>query len=221
LNKLHRLLELRQRNDRREISPSGSPSSCARRYLEQRPATPPVYHFSGCRSRVHCIQPIGAESIAIAQRSVVTTKSQLKFSNDRSEATIAVESVASGKGWCTVVPFVTEEAKDLSMSVFGLWVSSGVTVASFVTAPPHQGIASPSSLGLLHTRGRLGREKISALLNGAPFKVRQDHNQRGLLLDVPSATPAAQVLDVMCTLTSELCDFELTGAWRLDLFTRD
>ncbi|MGC1419013.1 MAG: hypothetical protein WA786_02680 [Acidimicrobiales bacterium] len=150
----------------------------------------------------------------------MTTKSQLKFSLDRNDAEVAVDSVGSGKGWCNVVPIVTQDAKDLTMSVFGLWVSSGVTVASFVTAPPRQGVASPSSLGLLHTRGRLGRDRISTLLNGAPFTVRQDHNHRGLLLEVPSTAPTAQVLDVMCTLTSELCDYELTGTWRLDLFTR-
>jgi hypothetical protein len=151
----------------------------------------------------------------------VTTKSRLKFSSDRIDAIAAIDSVASGKGWCNVIPAVTEEAKDLTMNGFGLWVSKGVTVASFVTAAPRQGVAQPSSLGLLHTRGRLGRERIASLLNGAPFVTRQDHNQRGLLLDVAPTTPSEQVLEVMCNLTSELCDYELTGTWRLDLFTRD
>ncbi len=151
----------------------------------------------------------------------MTTKSRLKFSSDRIDAIAAIDSVASGKGWCNVIPAVTEEAKDLTMNGFGLWVSKGVTVASFVTAAPRQGVAQPSSLGLLHTRGRLGRERIASLLNGAPFVTRQDHNQRGLLLDVAPTTPSEQVLEVMCNLTSELCDYELTGTWRLDLFTRD
>ncbi len=167
------------------------------------------------------ILTINVELSANPQRSWVTTKSQLTFSLDRSDAIVTIDSVGSGKGWCNVIPIVTEDAKDLTMSVFGLWVSSGVTVASFVTAPPRQGVASPSSLGLLHTRGRLGRDRISTLLSGAPFTVHQDHNQRGLLLDVPSTAPATQVLDVMCALTSELCDFELTGSWRLDRFERD
>jgi len=95
-----------------------------------------------------------------------------------------------------------------------------VTVASFVTHPSRHGEAPPSSLGLLHTRGRLGRERIAALLAGAPMRVRQDHNQRGLLLEVATDVPSSLVIDVMCTLTSSLCDYELTGAWRLDLFVR-
>jgi hypothetical protein len=150
----------------------------------------------------------------------LTTRSQLRFSTDRADALSAIESVASGKGWCNVVPAVSEDVKDLTMNGFGLWVSKGVTVASLVTAPPRRGVDQPSSLGLLHTRGRLGRDRIISLLGSAPFKVRQDHNQRGLLLDVPARTPASPILDVMCSLTAELCDYELTGYWRLDLFVR-
>jgi hypothetical protein len=150
----------------------------------------------------------------------LNTRSQLRFSTDRADALRAIESVASGKGWCNVVPAVSEDVKDLTMNGFGLWVSKGVTVASLVTAPPRHGVDQPSSLGLLHTRGRLGRDRIISLLGNAPFKVRQDHNQRGLLLDVPAYTPAGPILDVICSLTAELCDYELTGYWRLDLFIR-
>jgi hypothetical protein len=152
---------------------------------------------------------------------LVTTRSQLHFSNDRAEALVAMDSVASGNGWCNVIPGVDEDAKDLTMNGFGLWVSKGVTVASLVSAPPRQGVAQPSSLGLLHTRGRLGRERIATLLAGANFRVRQDHNQRGLLLDVEPDTPATIVLNVMCSLTADLCDYELTGSWRMDLFVRE
>ena len=150
----------------------------------------------------------------------MNTRSQLRFSNDRADALSAIESIASGKGWCNVVPAVIEDVKDLTMNGFGLWVSKGVTVASLVTAAPRHGVDQTSSLGLLHTRGRLGRDRIASLLGSAPFKVRQDHNQRGLLLDVPAHTPAGPVLEVMCSLTAELCDYELTGSWRLDLFIR-
>jgi hypothetical protein len=137
----------------------------------------------------------------------MTTRSQLKFSTERAGAVAAIASIAAGRGWCNVVPEVTEEAEDLTMSVFGLWVSKGVTVASFVTAAPRRGEAQPSSLGLLHTRGRLGRERIAEM--------------RGLLLDVAADEKPTTVLEVMCRLTSSLCDYELTGIWRLDLFARD
>jgi hypothetical protein len=150
----------------------------------------------------------------------MTTRSQLTFSTVRTGAVAALTSIAAGKGWCNVVPEVTEEAEDLKMSVFGLWVSKGVTVASFVTAAPRRGVAQPSSLGLLHTRGRLGRERLAELLGATTMRVRQDHSQRGLLLDVEPDEAPSTVLEMMCHLTSSLCDFELTGVWRLDLFAR-
>lgn len=150
----------------------------------------------------------------------MVTRSELTFSNDLSNATAAIESIGAGRGWCNVVPKVTEDVEDLAMSVFGLWVSKGVTVATFVTAAPRRGVVPPSSLGVLHTRGRLGRERVKELLGDADLKVRQDHSQRGLLLDVAPDYPSARVLDVMCRLTSALCDYELTGLYRLDLFVR-
>jgi hypothetical protein len=119
-----------------------------------------------------------------------------------------------------VVPEVVGEVPDVAMNSFGLWLNKGVTVATFVTYAPRQDVAQPSTIGVLHTRGRLGSEKVSSLLGDAHFKVSQDHNQRGLLLEVPTDAPAAQVLDVMCSLTRALCDYDQTGRWRMDLFVR-
>jgi len=154
------------------------------------------------------------------RRTFVSTRSQLQFSTDLTRAVRAIDSIGSGRGWSNVVPEVTEDVEELKVSTFGLWMNHGVAVASFVTSPPRNGQAQPSSLGLLHARGRLGQKRIASLLGGAPFTVRQDHSQRGLLLEVPSDTSAAQVLDVMCALTASLCDYEMTGIWRLDLYVR-
>ena len=150
----------------------------------------------------------------------MSTRTEFQFSNDRAEAELAVQSIESGKGWCNVVPGVIGDIPDVTMNSFGLWLNKGVTVATFVTYPPRLDVDQPSTIGVLHTRGRLGPERISALLGGAPFRVSQDHNQRGLLLSVPAETPAAQVLDVMCSLTKSLCDYDQTGRWRMDLFIR-
>jgi hypothetical protein len=152
---------------------------------------------------------------------LVSIKSQLSFSTDHSAAITAVDSVSAGRGWCNVIPGVTEDADDLKMNGFGLWVSKGVCVATLVTSPPRKSAPQPSSLGVLHTRGRLGRERLAALLADAPFKVRQDHSQRGLLLDVPVDTSTTVIVNAMCSLTTQLCDYDVTGSWRLDLFVRD
>jgi hypothetical protein len=150
----------------------------------------------------------------------VSTRSQLQFSDERTEAIRFIESISSGKGWCNVVPGVVDDVADLKVNVFGLWVNKGVAVASFVTSTPRHGEVLPSSLGVLHSRGRLGAERITILLGGAPFTLRQNHSQRGLLFDVPADAPAPKVLDVMCTMTASLCDYAMTGSWRMDLYVR-
>jgi hypothetical protein len=150
----------------------------------------------------------------------MTTCSQLVFSDDRAEAIARVESISAGRGWCNVVPCVEDDVPDIKVNFTGLWVKHGVAEATFVTALPRNDVPQPSSMGFLHLRGRLGKERIAELLGGAPFTLRQDHSQRGLLFDVPPATPAAQVLDVMCSVSATLCDFEKTGSWRQDLYVR-
>jgi hypothetical protein len=148
----------------------------------------------------------------------MTEPTVLTFSEDRIAAVAALDGVGEGRGWCNVAPVVEEEVADMKVNYFGLRLNKGVTVASFVTAVPRRGVAQPSTLGVLHSRSRLGKERIAAMLDGAPFVTKQDHNTRGLLLEVPVATPSALVLTVMCSLTEALCDYDFTGRWTLSQF---
>lgn len=150
----------------------------------------------------------------------MTTRRSLHFSGDRHEALVAMDSVAEGRGWCNLVPDVYDDVPDLRVNFLGLWSNRGVVMASYITVGERHGERQPSSLGLLHTRGRLGRERIMGLLGGAPFLIRLDHGQRGLVLEVPVVTPTRQVLDVMCTMTTALCDYDAKDSWRLDVYTR-
>lgn len=148
----------------------------------------------------------------------LSTPTVITFSEDRESALAALDAVGEGRGWCNVSPDVDEEVPDMKVNYFGLRLNKGVTVASYVTAPARRGVAQPSTLGVLHSRSRLGRERIASMLAGAPFIVRQDHNTRGLLLEVPVATSAQLVLTVMCSLTEALCDYDFTGQWTLSQF---
>ena len=56
------------------------------------------------------------------------------------------------------------------------------------------------------------------MLAGAPFVTKQDHNSRGLLLEVPVDTAPARCSTVMCSLTEALCDYDFTGRWTLSQF---
>jgi len=148
----------------------------------------------------------------------VTVPTVFTFSSDRGAAVAAIDAVGSGRGWCNVSPNVEEEVPDMKVNYFGLRLNKGVTVASFVTAPARHGTPQPSTLGVLHSRSRLGAERVTLLLAGAPFTVRQDHNTRGLLLEVPASAPAEQVVTVMCAITEALCDYDFTGSWTMSQF---
>ncbi len=151
----------------------------------------------------------------------MTIRRALHFSEDWTEALAAMELIAEGRGWCNVVPDVYDDVPDLRVNFLGLWSNRGVVMASYITVVERHGERQPSSLGLLHTRGKLGRERIALMLAGAPFPIRLDHSQRGLVLEVPVDTSAKQVLDVMCSMTTALCDYEAKDSWRMDVFTRE
>jgi hypothetical protein len=149
----------------------------------------------------------------------MTTKSRLYFNEDRRDAIMALDSIADGRGWCNVFPRVAEDVPDVKVNFIG-WTNHGVPQASLVTSPPRHGEEQTSSLGVLHSRGRLGKDRIRTMLNGAAFPIRQDHAQRGILLIVPPKALSTDVLEVMCSLTVQLCDYDLTGGWRLEMFER-
>lgn len=148
----------------------------------------------------------------------MTTPRHIRFSSDRADAEAAIASVSEGRGWCNVTPLVEEDIPDMKVNYFGLWLNKGVTVASYVTSAPRRGVPQPSSLGVLHSRSRLGAERVALMLAGAPFTVKQDHNTRGLLLSVPLTSPPAEILTVMCSLSESLCDYEFTGSWDMAIF---
>jgi len=148
----------------------------------------------------------------------VTLPTVITFADDRDAAIAALDAVGAGRGWCNIVPNVEEEVPDMKVNYFGFRLNKGVTIASFVTTPERRGTIQPSTLGVLHSRSRLGTERIQQLLAGAPFTVRQDHNTRGLLLSVPADASSALVLRVMCSFTEALCDYNFTGRWTMSQY---
>jgi hypothetical protein len=151
----------------------------------------------------------------------VTTKHVVEYGDDAAEAVRAVASVGGGRGWCNLTPEISaDDVEVLGVNVLSLRIKRGAPVATFVTSPARRGEARPSTLGVLHTRGRLGAARINEMLDGAPYVLRQDHNVRGLLLDVPADAPSDEVLVRMQTLLTALCDYDRTGKWRLEVFER-
>ncbi len=151
----------------------------------------------------------------------MTTKRTREFVDDDEAAIEDLEGIAAGRGWCSLTPEVrADDVEVLAPSVFALRTRRGAPLATYVTAPPRRGQPQPATLGVLHTRGRLGSERIAALLGGVPLALRQDHQQRGLLFEVPPGTPARSILSVMRQFLESLCDYDRTGRWRLEVYER-
>ena len=151
----------------------------------------------------------------------MTVHRVVEFSDERAEAVAGLDAVAAGRGWCNVTPQIAaDDVEVLSVNVFSLRVKRGAPVATYVTSPDKRGVQRSGTLGVLHTRGKLGRERIERLQDGAGFIVRQDHQQRGLLLEVPPGTSSDIILATMCALLDSLCDYERSGKWRMDVYER-
>jgi hypothetical protein len=174
-----------------------------------------LYVSANCRR-----EAVNNAGAAVTENGCMITKSELRFSTDRTLALSALTLIDAGKGWCNVVPVTVDDVSDLKINVLGLWLNHGAPVATFVTQPPRRGDAQPSTLGVLHSQGRLGKERIRTLLAGESYRVLQDHNQRGLLLEVPVSASMTKVLDLMASMTATLCEYDVTDEWRLDAYFR-
>ena len=151
----------------------------------------------------------------------MTSHRQLEFADEQAGAIEAIAGISGGRGWCNLTPEIdATDVEVLSVSVFSLRTKHGSPVATLVTSPPRKGVPRAGTLGVLHTRGRIGTQRIQSMLNGAAFPIRQDHTQRGLLLEVPGEAEPATVLGVMTSLLAGLCEYRRTGNWRLDVFER-
>jgi len=151
----------------------------------------------------------------------VTSRSEFLFTSDRSVPLDALRTISSGTGWCNVIPRVSEDVASLTPNVLQLFVKKGAPVATYVPAIPKRGLQAPASLGVLHTHHKLPDDVVASILDGAPFTLRQNHNQRGLLFNVPVGSDPEQILTVMCTAVDLLCDYEREDGWRFELFLRD
>ena len=126
----------------------------------------------------------------------MTVPTVFTFSDDRAPRWRPSTPWRTVAGGATSSPNVEEEVPDMKVNYFGLRLNKGVTVASFVTAPARKGVAQPSTLGVLHSRSRLGTERIARDVGRCAVR-RCDRTTTPVDCSSrsPSATPAAQVLD--------------------------
>jgi hypothetical protein len=150
----------------------------------------------------------------------ISTPTSYVLTDDRGPVLAELSSIGEGMGWCNLSPRVVEDVNPVRVNVFGLWANRGTPLATFLTYAPHRDEAVPSTLGVLHTRGRLTPDYVRGLIGDSPLRVVQNHPQRGLLLEAPVDVDVGVVLDVMCRAVRDLCEYTLVEGFVVTVFHR-
>lgn len=150
----------------------------------------------------------------------MSTPTTMVLTDNRDAVLAELATLGEGRGWCNLSPRVVEDVDPVRVNVFGLWANRGTPVATYLTNAPRHGEPVPSSVGVLHTRGRLKPDYLRDLVGDSPLRVAQNHSQRGLLLEAPADVDVALVLDVMCRTVRDLCEFTLAEGYVVSVFRR-
>ncbi len=147
---------------------------------------------------------------------------RLEFWPDGAEPVLAAMDRLSGAadGWVNLLPGL---AGDVERTTAGPFLfgrrQPDVTMATWMPAGRRRfgGRTDPEmTLGIMHPQGRHAVARLgSAGLPLPPgWRVRQDHQRRGLLLSVPADAAHGDVLAWTLRAAAELCPEPMTGRWQ-------
>lgn len=152
---------------------------------------------------------------------------ELEFTPDDVSAVLAAMDrlSAAEDGWVNLLPGVPDDdetegpgrASALS-TLFGS-AQSPVTMGTWMPAR-HGRRPREVTLGLIHPRGRKSVAQLGEMGIPLPagWRVRQDHNRRGLIVLPPGSTPNAEVLAWALRAGAALATTELTGSWQARVY---
>ncbi len=152
---------------------------------------------------------------------------ELEFRPDDTVAVVErmVELSAAEDGWINLVPGVPDDGdtEDLARpSAFGALLGSAQSPLTMGTwMPARRGRrARETTLGIMHPRGRRAVQQLADLGIPLPagWRVRQDHNRRGLIVLPPGAAAHADVLSWALRAAAALATTELTGSWQARIY---
>lgn len=132
---------------------------------------------------------------------------------------------AAEDGWINLLPGVPDDdgTEDLARpSAFGALLGSAQSPLTMTTWMParHGRRAREVTLGIMHPRGRRAVQQLAAMGIPLPegWRVRQDHNRRGLIVHPSETTPHANVLSWGLRAGAALATSELTGSWQARIY---
>lgn len=152
---------------------------------------------------------------------------ELEFRPDDTVAVVGRMAALSRAedGWINLVPGVPDEdeTQDLARpSAFGALLGSAQSPLTMGTWMParHGRRSREVTLGIMHPRGRRAVQQLAGMGIPLPdgWRVRQDHNRRGLILFPPETAPNADVLSWALLACAALATTELTGSWQARIY---
>lgn len=129
-------------------------------------------------------------------------------------------------GWVNLLPGVVDDdvAGPGKPSVFSTLFGGSAAPVTMVTwippKPTRRGGPGEATVGIMHPRGRYAARLLASMGIGLPqgWRVRQDHNRRGLIVLAPASAPVAEVLDWALRAGAALSTVELSGSWQARVF---
>jgi hypothetical protein len=127
-------------------------------------------------------------------------------------------------GWVNLLPGVVDDEADDPLrpsalsSLLGS-AQSSVTMGTWMPAR-HGRRARDVTLGIMHPRGRRAVAQLAGVGIPLPegWRVRQDHNRRGLIVLPPESAPHADVLAWALQAGAALSTAPLTGQWQARVY---
>jgi hypothetical protein len=129
-------------------------------------------------------------------------------------------------GWINLLPGVDEEdagEPDRPSALSALLGAAQAPVSMGTWVPARHGRrAGEVTVGIVHPRGRRAVAQLREMGIPLPagWRVRQDHNRRGLIVLAPVTDPHAEVLSWALQAGAALATVPLTGSWQARIYQR-
>ncbi len=145
---------------------------------------------------------------------------RIEFLRHRPEDLVAIVAKVIGQGGWLNVQADPEEIDPRALRKPSIFSASG-RVAPLATLVAGRGTA-PHQLGFEHGSGRQAVRRLheAGIPLPAGTKVLADHPRRGLVLTVPSTTPAEDLAELMLQASSQLTAIPLGDKWVADVHRR-
>lgn len=133
-------------------------------------------------------------------------------------------AMADGRGWVNIQPWVDEEDLPAEAPFSRAFSNRGPAVPTGTWVPAHmrrrRGV--PASLGLAHPAGRFVVRQLAerGVMMPPGAEVRQDHNRRGLVLDLADGTAPTVVVDFIITAIETLATVPVDDRWVAEVLRR-